>query len=314
LSVDWEQWIGVRGAAVLGGIVLALAALLFLRYSIEHGLIPPIARVIAGVVTGVGAIWGSEVLRRRDYVSTANSLAGSGVVILYAAFWAANRLYGLIPTAPALGLMILVTVACGMLAWRHRSLVIAVLGLAGGFATPLLLAATKDNPIGLFVYILLLDTGLLVLARRRRWPILGILGLLATVFHQSLWILLEMEPERLLLGLVILAAFSALFALMAPRKRGEASLTDARIWLATQIASVLMPFLFALYFAGNSEFGEHLWAVACLLLLLSLAAAWIARTQRVPAIAISAPMTSDRPTIRKNAIQRSAFPNTCTEM
>ena len=110
MKVDWEQWVGVRGAAVLGGIVLALAALLFLKYSIEHGLIPPIVRVIAGVVAGVGAIWGSEVLRKRDYETTANSLAGSGVVILYAAFWAANRLYGLIPTAPAFGLMILVII------------------------------------------------------------------------------------------------------------------------------------------------------------------------------------------------------------
>ena len=83
------------------------------------------------------------------------------------------------------GLMILVTVACGALAWRHRSLVIAVLGLAGGFATPLLLSTGTDNPIGLFGYILVLDTGLLFLAQRRRWPLLGLLGLLATVFYQA---------------------------------------------------------------------------------------------------------------------------------
>ena len=34
-TIDWERWIGVRGAAVLGGIVLALAGILFVRYSIE---------------------------------------------------------------------------------------------------------------------------------------------------------------------------------------------------------------------------------------------------------------------------------------
>ena len=291
-SVDWERWIGVRGAAVLGGIVLALAALLFLKYSVEHGLIPPIVRVIAGVVGGIGAIWGSEMLRRRQYETTANSLAGSGVVILYAAFWAANRLYGLIPTVPAFGLMILVTVACGMLAWRHNSLVIAVLGLVGGFATPLLLATTQENPLGLFFYLLLLDTGLLILARKRGWPILGALGLLATFFHQALWILLKMPPERLWLGLLILASFTALFALMAPRSRTDSDATGSRTWQGIQIAGVLLPFVFALYFAANAELGEHLWAVACFLLVLSVAAAWISRLQNIPWIAAGAAAAS----------------------
>jgi hypothetical protein len=38
-EIDWEQWIGVRGAAVLAAPV-ALAGLYFFN-SIEHGLIPP---------------------------------------------------------------------------------------------------------------------------------------------------------------------------------------------------------------------------------------------------------------------------------
>jgi len=125
----------VRGAAVLGGIVLVLAGLYFLRYSIEHGLIPPAVRVAIGIVFGVGAILAGERLRPRGYRVTADALAGAGVAILYAAFWAANRLYdAMIPAAAAFGLMALVTAAAGALAWRHRSQLIAGLGLVGGGA------------------------------------------------------------------------------------------------------------------------------------------------------------------------------------
>ena len=273
---------------MLGGVVLALAALLFLKYSIEHGLIPPIVRVIAGIVAGLGAIWGAETLRKRSYVTQANALAGAGVVILYASLWAANRLYGLIPASVGYGLMILVTVACGALAWRHRSLVIAVLGLAGGFATPLLLSTKTDNPIGLFGYILVLDVGLLFLAQRRRWPVLGLLGLLATVFYQAMWIFFEMEPERAALGLVILGVFAALFALSGARFLSRVDGGERSVWQLSQAGAVLVPFVFALYFAGNAELGLHLWPVAALLLMLSLAAEWIGRAQDTPTIGIGA--------------------------
>ncbi len=288
IEIDWERWVGVRGAAVAGGVVLALAALLFFKYSIEHGLIPPVVRVILGVAAGVAAIWSSEMLRRRGYEPAANALAGAGIVVLYGALWAANRLYDLLPTAAAYASMVVVTVACGVLAWRHRSLVIAILGLAGGFATPLLLATAADHPIGLFGYILLLDAGLLVLAQRRRWPVLGILGLAATVLYQAGWIIDRMDAEQQILGLVIVAVFAVLFALGAVRGRRGAEPHEELGWRISGVAGVLVPFALGLYFAGRSDLGAHLWGVAALLLLLSLAAAWTARELDRPGVAVAA--------------------------
>ena len=90
-GIDWEQWLGVRGAAVLGGIVLALAALLFFKYSIEHSLISPSLRVVLGVFTGLGCIVGASRLPAR-YAPSVNAVTGGGVVVLYATFWAARAL------------------------------------------------------------------------------------------------------------------------------------------------------------------------------------------------------------------------------
>ena len=286
MQIDWERWIGVRGAAVLGGAVLALAAILFLKFSIERGLIPPIVRVTLGVVTGLGAVGGAELLRKRAYGATANALSGAGIVILYASIWAAHRLYELVPVPVAFGLLALVTATCGLLSWRHRSLVIATLGLVGGFATPFMLASERVNPIGLFGYILLLDVGLLTLSRRRGWPLLSHLALVGTLIYQGLWIFGQLEADRFLLTLVILAVFALLFAAAAGLRRPAEEQARERRFNA--IAGVSLPFVFAGYLAARADLGEHILPIALLLLLLSAAACWMARVHGLPLLASGA--------------------------
>lgn len=290
-GINWEQWLGIRGAAVLGGIVMALAAILFLKYSIEQGLIPPIVRVAIGFLSGVGCLFAAEKMRERDYGITANALSGAGIIILYASVWAARVLYELIGTTPAYGLMILITIVCGLLSWRHRGRDIAMLGMIGGFLTPLLLSTGQDNPIGLFAYILMLDVGLLVLARARRWPLLGALSLIGTVLYQLLWILGPMGPDRTLLGLAILGVFAVFYGLAGhwgARRDPEADPADTALEQLTRGAAVLLPFAFGLYFAGRADFGVHLYPIGILLLLLSGLAVWLSRVQEFPLLATGA--------------------------
>src|SRR5439155_18035453 len=48
-------------------------------------------------------------------------------------------------------------------------------------------------------------------------------------------------------------------------------------WAVAQAGAVLLPFAFGLYFAAEHRFGEHLWPLGLLMLLLVVAACWIAR-------------------------------------
>ncbi|MDE0435582.1 MAG: DUF2339 domain-containing protein [Bryobacterales bacterium] len=281
--IDWEQWIGIKGAAVLGGIVLALAAVMFLRYAIEYGLIPPTVRVAIGLATGIAAIAVSERLRGREYVTTANALAFGGIVVLYVSVWAARVLYGLVPLSLGFLLMILVTVACGALAWRHRAREIALLGPIGGFATPILMSTGHDDPIGLFGYVLLLDVGLLWLARVRRWPWLMILALFGTFFYEALWVLFRMGPDRTEIGLGVLVLFGLFFSLaLGLRKPKEITSEQDAMERLVQLAGAWAPFGLALYFAARADLGDHLYPVAALMLVLSIAAGWLGRTERMP--------------------------------
>jgi len=270
--IDWERWIGVRGAAAAGGVVLALASLLFFQYSIEHGLISPTMRVVFGVIAGLVCLIGSEWLVKRDQEAAANALAGAGIVILYGATWAAQNLYGLIGTLPAFVLMVLITVVCVTLAVSRKAQFIAVLGLLGGFAAPLLVASDMDSPAALFGYILLLDLGLLWLARARGWPLLAVLSLVGTAIHQAIWVFTGMDAERAVTGIVVLAVFGIAFLFVGSGKR-----EPSRLWRATRAGGVAIPFAFALHFAGTADLAENPWPLGLLLLVLSVGACWLER-------------------------------------
>lgn len=277
-GTDWERWIGVRGAAVLGGAVLALAAILFFRYAVERGLLPPIVRVVMGTLLGVGAVFAGERLRAR-YEVTANALAGAGLVALYAAFWAARVSYELIGMEVAFVLMALTTAAGCLLAARHGSLLIAVLVLVGGFATPLLLSSGSDRPIGLFGYILLLDAGFVLVARKRGWGVLLALALAGTLLIEALWIGLRMGSERVALGAAVVVVFAVLFALAGAPPAAASESDGARGWWQTRAAAVILSLGFALYFASQARLGVRLVPVAGMLGVLSFGAGWVARRE-----------------------------------
>ncbi|MEP7121187.1 MAG: DUF2339 domain-containing protein [Byssovorax sp.] len=288
VRIDWERWIGVRGAAALGAGVLVIAGLYFFKYSLDNGLISPSLRVVLGTLTGLGCLAGSERTRRSETPVLANWLAGAGIAILYLAFWAAHAVYGLVGSPVAFGLMALVTVACGLLSVRHESLVIALLGLAGGFSTPLALSSGSDQPLGLFGYLLLLDCALLYLAHKRSWPVLGALSLVGTFFYQAVWVGDRMGPDRLLLGMGIVLVFAGVFGAAMPRaKDDDGAAKIGGLWSVTQAASTLLPFGFGLYFGLRSDVGEHLYALGGMLALLSAGAAWIARARRIAWIGLA---------------------------
>jgi len=273
--IDIEEWVGVRGAAAAGGVILALAALLFFQYSIQHGLITPLMRVVSGLVVGLAALGISEFLISRGQRSASNALAGAGVVILYASTWAAENLYGLIGALPAFVLMLVITSVCITLAIARSSAFIAILGLVGGFATPLLIAAEAAGPVPLFVYILVLDLALLWLAKLRRWPWLAVFCLLGTALHQALWILRTMTAERVILSMGILLVFSVVFLFLGPSREES----GGRLGKLTRVAAIALPFFFGFHYASTFRLDVGVTALGMFLIILSFGAGYLARKE-----------------------------------
>jgi uncharacterized membrane protein len=250
---DWESLLGVRGAAWIGGIALVVGAILFLKLAFDRNWITPELRIAMAVFSGVGCLVGAEFSLRRGYATTANAVSGAGIAILYAAFFAAHALYGLLSVFPTFALMALVTLVACLLAIRYDAQFTAVLGLIGGFATPIALSTGQDRPVGLFSYILLLNLGLASVALRKRWHGLVLMALAGTFFIELAWFSRHLSPQKTLVGLLAFLLFGLLFLLLPLLRRdGDAGESDDLV-RAGAIGGVV-PFLFAVLIAGNARY------------------------------------------------------------
>src|SRR5438874_1557267 len=218
-TIDCEQFIGAKLFEVIGGLALFMSVALFVKYSFEHILIPAELRGEIWFVICASLVVGGLLLTRQENAVTAQTLCATGVLVLYAVTFACRAyyhfaLFGLVPTFL---LMTLITAVAFVFAVRLNAIVVAVLGIAGGFLTPVLLSRGEDNSLGLFGYIALLDIGLLAVAQRQRWNVLPILGAIGTALVQFAWVAAFFVPEKYFAGnkvlifMAVFAGFQALF-------------------------------------------------------------------------------------------------------
>jgi Predicted membrane protein (DUF2339) len=206
-AINWEQFMGAKLFAWIGGLALFLGVAFFVKYSFEHNLISPELRVAIGFAVGLALVVGGLALKRKENMVTAQTLCATGILILYAVTFACRSFYhfAFFGSVPTFLLMMLITAVAFLLAVRLDAIMVAILGMAGGFLTPILLSTRQDNPFGLFGYIALLDIGLLMVARRKQWSALPILGAVGTVLIQIAWVTQFFLREQYFLGNKMLA-------------------------------------------------------------------------------------------------------------
>lgn len=172
LATLFERLVGGRLLIWIGGIALAVAGVFLVRYSIETGLVGPRVRMIMAALFGLALVGAGEAARRRsdlaDDPRIAQALVGAGIFVLYATTYGSLYLHQLISLGAASALMALITAAALGLALRHGAPT-AVMGLAGGFVTPLLVGDPNSSAVPLLAYLALLNGALFALAYRRGW-------------------------------------------------------------------------------------------------------------------------------------------------
>lgn len=256
---DWESLVGVKLFSWVAAVALVVAAVLFLRYSIDHGWLTPPLRMAIGLLTGIGLLVVCELKAARRYPVTANALDGAAIAVLFSTFFAAHALWKLVPALPTFGLMALVTGAAVLLSVRRDSIFIALLGLVGGFATPALLSTGEDRPFGLFGYLLLLNAGLAWVAHRKKWPVLTLFCALLTAVYQWGWVAKFLTEGKLGIAAGVFLVFPLVLyaglALGKPEEKGadgKAPLFEGAARLAG-----LLPLLFALFLAAVPAYGAR---------------------------------------------------------
>ena len=80
-KINWEQFMGVKGFAWLGGFALFLGIAFFIKYSFDNNLVPPELRVAIGFLAGLGLLVGGVVLSRKNFAALSQTLCATGVVV-----------------------------------------------------------------------------------------------------------------------------------------------------------------------------------------------------------------------------------------
>lgn len=163
----------------LGVLILIVGIGFFLKYTTSHEQIGPPLRILVSLVTGLGLTVGGIRLFPGKYDLLGQGLAGAGIATFYFSFFTAQKLE--VASAPlAFSLMTLVTLAAGILAVRHNSLLMAIIGLAGGYLTPFMIQSESPNLVMLFSYLAILALGVLLVAARKNWRLLHYLSFMGT--------------------------------------------------------------------------------------------------------------------------------------
>jgi len=208
---------------VKAGIVILFFGVSFLvKYAADRGLIPIELRLAACALGGAALLAIGWRLReeRREYALT---LQGGGIGVLYLTSYAAFRLYDLIPPFPAFGVLLAVSLLCGVLAVVQDSRTLALFGISGGFLAPLLASVGFGNHVFLFGYYLVLNCGVIGIAWFKAWRQLNLAGFIFTFLVGAIWGASYYQPAYfpstepfLVLSFLIYTAVAVLFAQRKP--------------------------------------------------------------------------------------------------
>lgn len=186
-----SSWIAKVGIAL---VFIGVGALL--RFAVKEGWLDfPIQMRLAGIAAAaLGALAVGWRQREQKRIFALN-LQGGAIGVLMMVVFAAYRLYALIPASASFAMLIVLVAGTAVLAIRQNALGLAVFGVVGGFAAPILSSTGDGNHVALFSFYVVLNLGILAISYARGWRILNTLGFLFTFVIATFWGVLRYHPD-----------------------------------------------------------------------------------------------------------------------
>ena len=192
---DFEKFIGENLLSKIGIITLVLGIAYFVKYAIDQNWINEIGRVAIGVLIG-GIVIAIAHKLKNTYRTFSSILVGGGISILYITITIAFREYQLFSQTLSFVVLIFITVFSVFLSILYDRKELAIFSLLGGFASPLLVSSGTGNYVVLLSYILILNTGMLILTFKRQWKVVGIISYTLTQLFYWLWLMNSFVNEK----------------------------------------------------------------------------------------------------------------------
>jgi len=210
---DLEKFIGENLVSKIGIAILVLAIGFFVKYAIDQNWIGPVGRVSIGILCG-GILVALAHKLRSNYKGFSSVLAGGGLAVFYFTITLAFHQFNLFGQTTAFIIMMGITAFAVVLSLLYNKQELAVIALIGGFIAPFLVSTGNGNYKVLFTYLIILNSGLLIIAYNKAWRILNILSFIFTVILFGSWTIFlpyEEGPITYKNGLLFATVFYLLF-------------------------------------------------------------------------------------------------------
>ncbi|MGK5014167.1 DUF2339 domain-containing protein [Janthinobacterium sp. HLS12-2] len=202
-----KNWLFTGNLVAKLGLLILFLGVSFLLSYVSAQVTVPIELRLAGIALADIALlaWAWRIRLKRPGISL--PLQGTALAILMLVTFGAFRLYELIPAGLAFAVLFVLTAFTCLLAVLQNAVWLAVFGIVGGFAVPLLVSTGSGNHIGLFSYYALLNAGVFAIALKRAWRVLNVLSFGFTFVVATTWGLLRYTPEHYLSTQLFLILF-----------------------------------------------------------------------------------------------------------
>ena len=200
--------------AKLGLLILFIGVSFLLKYAAERTVVPIELRLAGIVIADIALlVWGWRIRHSRRGISLPVQGAALGILMLVT--FGAFRIYHLIPSGMAFGLLFVLTFFTCLLAVLQNAFWLAVFGITGGFLAPIMTSTGQGSHIALFSYYTLLNAGILAIALKRAWRTLNLIGFAFTFVIGTAWGVLRYAPEHYLSTQLFLMVFVLFYVAIA---------------------------------------------------------------------------------------------------
>ncbi|HEY5816431.1 MAG TPA: DUF2339 domain-containing protein [Solirubrobacterales bacterium] len=209
----FEEILGGRVLAWVGGVAILLGIVFLLGIAIDRGWIDETMRTVLGLLGSTSLLLaGVWLYERKGRTEAALAAVASALAGLYTTLLVGTQIYDLIPAEAGLACAGLVGVVGGALAIRWESVIVAAIGILGALLAPVLVDSGTSGLSLAFMAIALSATVGVLLWQRWDWLSLG--AFLISAPQLLAWAAQNYD-ERLPVTLGVLIGFWALYVVAA---------------------------------------------------------------------------------------------------
>ncbi len=269
-----ENFIGLRIINLVGIIVLLIGISIGVKYAIDKNLITALTR-IALAYSASAALLILSLLLKKNYEGFSAILFSGAMASTYFTTYGAFTYYNFFSQTLCFILMGCIAVFTAIRSLHYNRQEIAVIGMVGAYAIPLLISSNNENYVLFFSYILVMNAGILFISFKRSWNVLNLLALIITWSFFNGWLFFKYKNADKFYALVFMSIYFVLFLLSAfafiITKRIRLSNRQLLHILINNVALFIA--LLSIFNAGSSNANAASVSAFCALLFFALAVA-----------------------------------------